>query len=95
MNALIQHKGGLAVAGVDSCTVLPLPIAGLMSQDSCEVVAEKYTALVHKAKNLGCTLHSPFMSLSFMALLVIPSLKLSDRGLFDGDTFQFCQLGID
>jgi len=95
VNALIQHKGGLAVAGVDSCTVLPLPIAGLMSQDSCEVVAEKYTALVHKAKNLGCTLHSPFMSLSFMALLVIPSLKLSDRGLFDGDTFQFCQLGID
>jgi adenine deaminase len=71
-----------------------LPVAGLMSTDSCEVVAEKYTELVKFAKEIGCTLHSPFMSLSFMALLVIPQLKLSDKGLFDGDKFEFCTLEV-
>ncbi|MEZ5025156.1 MAG: adenine deaminase [Chitinophagales bacterium] len=95
VNAIIEQKGGLSVADGDHTNVLPLPVAGLMSTDSCEVVAEKYTELVKAAKALGCTLHSPFMSLSFMALLVIPSLKLSDKGLFDGDTFQFCNLNIE
>nr|MBP6050144.1 hypothetical protein [Chitinophagales bacterium]MBP6155218.1 hypothetical protein [Chitinophagales bacterium] len=66
-----------------------------MSTESCEIVAEKYTALVKAAKEIGSTLHSPFMSLSFMALLVIPQLKLSDKGLFDGSTFEFCDLSVD
>ncbi len=94
VNAIIKEKGGLSVNNNDETKVLGLPVAGLMSTDSCEVVAEKYTELVKSAKEIGCTLHSPFMSLSFMALLVIPSLKLSDKGLFNGDTFQFCNLEI-
>ena len=63
-----------------------------MSNESAEIVAEKYTALVKMARELGSKLTSPFMSLSFMALLVIPSLKLSDKGLFDGEKFEFCPL---
>ncbi|HUM52757.1 MAG TPA: adenine deaminase [Chitinophagales bacterium] len=93
-NAIIKEKGGLSVTDGTNTQVLGLPVAGLMSIDSCEIVAEKYTELVKSAKEIGCTLHSPFMSLSFMALLVIPSLKLSDKGLFNGDTFQFCDLEV-
>ena len=94
VNAIVQEKGGLSVTDGMKTQVLGLPVAGLMSTDSCEVVAEKYLQLVKAAKEIGCTLHSPFMSLSFMALLVIPSLKLSDKGLFDGNSFQFCSLEV-
>lgn len=94
VNAVINEKGGLSVTDGKFTKVLPLPVAGLMSTDSCEVVGKNYTALVKFAKEIGSTLHSPFMSLSFMALLVIPSLKLSDKGLFNGDTFQFCELEV-
>ena len=68
--------------------ILPLPVAGLMSMDDGYSVASAYTAIDHLAKGLGCTLAAPFMTLSFMALLVIPHLKLSDLGLFDGDAFK-------
>jgi adenine deaminase len=68
--------------------ILPLPVAGLMSMDDGYSVATAYTAIDHLAKGLGCTLAAPFMTLSFMALLVIPHLKLSDLGLFDGDAFK-------
>jgi adenine deaminase len=68
---------------------LPLPVAGLMSMEDGYIIAEKYKAMDAAAKKLGSTLSSPFMTLSFMALLVIPHLKLSDRGLFDGDGFTF------
>jgi adenine deaminase len=95
VNALIDQKGGLSATDGDHTEVLPLPIAGLMSDDSAEVVAEKYTKLVKMARGLGSTLTSPFMSLSFMALLVIPRLKLSDKGLFDGEKFEFCALERD
>ena len=67
---------------------LGLPVAGLMSLDEGYRVAETYTRLDAIAKSLGSRLQSPFMTLSFMALLVIPHLKLSDLGLFDGDSFQ-------
>jgi adenine deaminase len=70
--------------------ILPLPVAGLMSADDGYIVAEKYAAIDKAAKELGSTLSAPFMTLSFMALLVIPHLKLSDLGLFDGD--EFCLL---
>ncbi len=92
VNILIDHKGGLSATDGVHTEVLPLPIAGLMSNESAEIVAEKYTALVNMARDLGSTLTSPFMSLSFMALLVIPSLKLSDKGLFDGEKFVFCPI---
>ncbi len=68
--------------------VLPLPVAGLMSADDGYSVAQKYSAIDKAAKGLGSSLSAPFMTLSFMALLVIPHLKLSDLGLFDGDEFK-------
>jgi adenine deaminase len=89
VNLIIKHTGGLcAVSGNDE-QVLPLPVAGLMSAADAWEVAELYTKLDAQSKRMGSTLRAPFMSLSFMALLVIPHLKLSDLGLFDGDTFSF------
>ena len=93
INAVIETKGGLSVGsrdadGVNSPLVLPLPVAGLMSTGDCQSVGQHYARLDKKVKELGCSLRAPFMTLSFMALLVIPSLKLSDRGLFDGDKFE-------
>ncbi|MFN8296430.1 MAG: adenine deaminase [Chitinophagales bacterium] len=93
-NEIIQERGGLSVTDGEEIKVLGLPVAGLMSTENCEIVAENYLELVKFAKEIGCTLHSPFMSLSFMALLVIPSLKLSDKGLFNGDTFQFYPIEV-
>ena len=69
--------------------VLALPVAGLMSSEDGYKVAAAYTAIDKMAKDLGSSLSAPFMTLSFMALLVIPHLKLSDKGLFDGDSFSF------
>ena len=68
--------------------VLPLPVAGLMSASDGYLVAVSYQEIDAFAKQMGCTLKAPFMTLSFMSLLVIPELKLSDRGLFDGQMFQ-------
>lgn len=94
-NAIIKEQGGLSIADGMNIHILRLPVAGLMNTESCESVAEQYTHLVSTAKEMGCTLHSPFMSLSFMALLVIPQLKLSDKGLFDGSAFEFCDLSAE
>lgn len=88
VNLLIAHQGGISVVGNQN-KVLPLPVAGLMSLERCETVGSLYAEVDAEAKALGCTLHAPFMTLSFMALLVIPSLKLSDLGLFDGSAFKF------
>lgn len=92
INAVIAERGGVSVVDGESVSVLGLPVAGLMSNLDGYVVAEGYSALDRKAKELGSALGAPFMTLSFMALLVIPHLKLSDRGLFDGDTFNFTNL---
>jgi len=89
VNAVFRARGGLAVADGGSVDVLPLPIAGLMSDRPAEEVAAAYARLTAKAKALGSPLRAPFMTTSFMALLVIPALKLSDRGLFDGQAFRF------
>ncbi len=94
VNALIKNKGGLAATGGKKTRVLPLPVAGLMSIQKGEKTAAAYSALVSMAREMGSRLTSPFMSLSFMALLVIPSLKLSDKGLFDGEEFRFIPLEI-
>ena len=72
--------------------VLPLPVAGLMSNEDAFMVAAAYDKLDKKAKALGSSLGAPYMTLSFMALLVIPDIKLSDRGLFDGRKFGFMPL---
>ena len=92
VNAVIREQGGISVAKGKEIQVLPLPVAGLMSHLDGYVVAAQYSALDKAAKALGSQLGAPFMTLSFMALLVIPHLKLSDKGLFDGDTFQFTTL---
>jgi adenine deaminase len=89
VNEVISHRGGLAVATPDGVESLPLPIAGLMSDRSGTEVASRYAELDRRAKELGSTLAAPFMTLSFMALLVIPELKLSDKGLFDGVGWRF------
>ena len=89
VNLLIENKGGLSVVDGDEQHVLPLPIAGLMSDKSCEEVGHAYATLDNKVKQLGCKLRAPYMTLSFMALLVIPDLKLSDKGLFSGKDFKF------
>jgi adenine deaminase len=92
VNALIEAKGGITAVHEESTQVLPLPIAGLMTGEDGYAVARQYEALDKLAKDMGSTLQSPFMTLSFMALLVIPSLKLSDKGLFDGEKFTFTSL---
>ncbi|ULQ54924.1 adenine deaminase [Flavihumibacter rivuli] len=90
INLVIREKGGVSCVDRDKGAVLPLPVAGLMSADNGYEVAKSYTEIDLMAKHLGSRLGAPFMTLSFMALLVIPHLKLSDKGLFDGDRFQFC-----
>jgi adenine deaminase len=95
VNLIIGAKGGVSAAGAGQRHLLELPIAGLMTDQDGYEVAESYTKVDHFVKKeLGSTLKSPFMSLSFMALLVIPSLKLSDRGLFDGENFKFTTSGL-
>lgn len=91
VNRVIESKGGICAVDGPQETVLPLPVAGLMSVEDGYAVAEKYSAIDAAAKAMGSTLSAPFMTLSFMALLVIPHLKLSDKGLFDGDRFQFVE----
>lgn len=95
VNIIIEAKGGISCVSDPGAAlpdqeelVLPLPLAGLMSNGDGYEVAEMYTKLDKVAKSMGCRLSSPFMTLSFMALLVIPHLKLSDLGLFDGDKFE-------
>ena len=94
VNLIIANEGGIcAVCETKNIReILPLPIAGLMSDEDFEAIAGKYTQLDARAKEMGSTLHAPFMTLSFMALLVIPEIKLSDRGLFDGTRFEFMDL---
>ena len=96
INAVIEARGGVSVVNHENgannngvSLVLPLPVAGLMSSADGFEVADKYTAIDLEAKALGSKLQAPFMTLSFMALLVIPHLKLSDKGLFNGDDFNF------
>ncbi len=92
VNLIVEHRGGLAVVSDDLQEVLPLPVAGLLTDADGGEVAARYDRLDRLARSLGSTLRAPFMILSFMALLVIPDLKLSDRGLFDGRTFSFIDL---
>jgi adenine deaminase len=88
INAVIEQKGGISCVNQSAIEVLGLPIAGLMSKEDPYKVANAYSTIDAMAKSLGSPLGSPFMTLSFMALLVIPHLKLSDKGLFDGDSFK-------
>ncbi len=92
VNLIIASKGGVSCVKENLEMVLPLPVAGLMSANDGYKVAELYSLIDKAAKEAGSKLSAPFMTLSFMALLVIPHLKLSDKGLFDGDKFEFVSL---
>lgn len=92
VNAIIAEQGGLVVVEGERVQVLRLPIAGIMASSDGYEVAEQYEVLDQRAKELGSSLSAPFMSLSFLALLVIPKLKLSDQGLFNGELFEFVSL---
>ncbi len=89
INLVIEHRGGVSAINNTQQQIVPLPVAGLMSMNDGYEVAAAYTAIDAMAKTMGSTLTAPFMTLSFMALLVIPHLKLSDKGLFDGNNFSF------
>lgn len=93
VNLVVAHRGGLSVVGPRRRAVLPLPIAGLMSDRDGRAVARRYTTIDRLAKELGSTLDAPYMTLSFMALLVIPELKLSDRGLFSARAWNHIAVG--
>jgi adenine deaminase len=95
INSLVKQKGGIAVSDGKNLEILPLPVAGLMSNTDGYEVAAMYEQINKKAMALGGTLKAPFMTLAFMALLVIPELKLSDKGLFDGIKFSFTGLFED
>ncbi len=95
-NLVIESSGGISALSADKELLLGLDVAGLMSSERAEVVAEKYSDIDHFVKDvLGSNLESPFMTLSFMALLVIPDLKLSDKGLFDGREFHFVSVSSE
>jgi adenine deaminase len=88
INLVVHEKGGISCVQGESSKVIGLPVAGLMSTADPYQVAAEYIEIDKMAKSLGTELGSPFMTLSFMALLVIPHLKMSDLGLFDGDQFK-------
>ena len=94
VNLLIESKGGICAVTNSKVKVVSLPVAGIMSNQNGEIIGKKYALLNQMAKEMGCTLNAPYMTLSFMALLVIPSLKLSDKGLFDGSKFQFTSVEV-
>ena len=89
VNLLVENEGGICAISDTEQKVVALPVAGIMSDKNAEVIGKQYSELDKMAKQLGSKLHAPYMSLSFMALLVIPALKLSDKGLFDGGKFEF------
>jgi adenine deaminase len=95
INSVIDEKGGISYADDDLIEVLPLPVAGIMSANAGELVAAAYEKLDALAKKAGSELSAPYMTLSFLALLVIPNLKLSDKGLFDGREFKFTPLFLE
>lgn len=95
VNLIIKHKGGICAVSNSEEKILPLPVAGIMSDKDGKTVGMHYAELDKMAKQLGSTLNAPYMTLSFMALLVIPSLKLSDKGLFDGSDFKFIPLEVN
>jgi adenine deaminase len=92
VNLIIEYKGGICAVSDTEEFLVPLPVAGIMSDKDGETIGKQYAELDKIAKQLGSKLNAPYMTLSFMALLVIPSLKLSDKGLFDGKDFKFTSL---
>ena len=95
VNLIIENKGGICAVSNSEQKIVSLPVAGIMSDKDGKTIGLQYAELDKMAKQLGSSLHAPYMTLSFMALLVIPSLKLSDKGLFNGSTFKFTPLEVN
>jgi len=95
VNLIIKNRGGVCAVTLLEENIVSLPVAGIMSDKSAQEIGKQYAELDKMAKKMGSQLRAPYMSLSFMALLVIPSLKLSDKGLFNGEKFQFTSLEIN
>jgi adenine deaminase len=95
LNQVISSGGGISIAGSQGNLFLPLPVAGLMSLGTADQTAEAYKEITRLAKAMGSTLRAPIMTLSFMALLVIPELKISERGLFDVNQFKYTSLFVE
>ena len=95
VNAIIEEKGGVCAVSENELSVLGLPVAGIMSDLDGWKAGALYQKIDAQAKKMGSTLHAPYMTLSFMALLVIPAIKLSDLGLFDGSKFAFTNVNVD
>lgn len=92
VNLIIENKGGICAVNASEEKIVSLPVAGIMSDQDGETIGKAYAELDQMAKQFGSPLNAPYMTLSFMALLVIPSLKLSDKGLFNGKEFKFTSL---
>ena len=95
VNLIIKVKGGVSAVGKGKEQLLELPVAGIMSEKDGYEIAKAYSEIDAFAKSLGSPLNSPFMTLSFMALLVIPKAKMSDLGFFDGEAFKFIDVFVD
>ena len=95
VNAIIEAKGGICAVNATKEKTVSLPVAGIMSDKDGYTIGKQYAELDKMAKQMGCTLNAPYMTLSFMALLVIPALKLSDKGLFNGKDFKFTSLEVN
>ncbi len=95
VNVLIENRGGVCAVNGSEVKSLALPVAGIMSDQDGWTAGKLYQEIDEMAKELGSGLKAPFMTLSFMALLVIPDLKLSDKGLFSGKSFEFVNLQLD
>lgn len=95
VNLIIENRGGVCAVTSTKEKIVSLPVAGIMSDKPAKEIGKAYAELDKMAKEMGSQLKAPYMSLSFMALLVIPALKLSDKGLFDGSRFQFTSLEVE
>ena len=95
VNMIIENRGGIGCVCGENKIFLELPVAGIMTFEEYSKVADSYRHVTNFAKSLGCTLTAPFMTLSFMALLVIPKIKIGDKGLFDSEKFKFMDLFIN
>ena len=94
VNMIIEQKGGISIISNEGDMILPLSVAGIISAEDSHIVIEKYAKIDKMVKKLKTNIHAPFMTLSFMALVVIPRLKISVNGLFDGEKFEYTSLFV-
>ena len=94
VNAIIKVRGGMAASSPDGTKTLPLPVAGLMSPEPGDEVADAYAALLEAVRATGCTMKAPLMTMAFLPLPVIPRLKITDISLFDAEKFEFCNVFV-